>query len=142
MKGTDTTQAIIYCRTGSALQGDHGLKEQEKRCRDFASARGYNVAAVYSDSGMSGTTRDRPSLEAMMSALRDHGASSPPIVIVEDIAHLARDMRLFVELRDEIKAAGSRVESPSYDAVDSAEGQLIENMMAARAELEDCEAAE
>ncbi|MEO1405118.1 MAG: recombinase family protein [Pseudomonadota bacterium] len=45
----EPTEAIIYCRVSSTKQvaEGSGLESQEHRCRQYADAKGYEVAVVF-----------------------------------------------------------------------------------------------
>lgn len=84
--------AIIYCRVSDQKQvrvGD-GLNSQETRCREFARARGYHVNEVFKDD-FTGAQADRPAMKAMLALLRSVRVDAP-VVIIDDISRLARDL--------------------------------------------------
>ncbi|MFC6588471.1 recombinase family protein [Sulfitobacter pacificus] len=51
-------QALIYCRVSSRAQeaDGNGLQSQETRCREFATANGHEVMAVFPDTITGGGT--------------------------------------------------------------------------------------
>lgn len=125
------TIAVIYTRVSSAAQlkrGD-GLASQETRCREFAAYKGYSVAEVFEDKGVSGGLVDRPGIKAMLSWLRNH-RNDAPIVIIDDISRLARDLDAHLKLRAAIGSVGAQLESPSIEFGEDSDSQLIENMLA------------
>src|SRR5690606_4617361 len=69
------SQAVIYCRVSSKKQatGGHGLDSQELRCREYAHAKGYAIAAVFTDdvSG-GGDFMKRPGMVALLRYLETH----------------------------------------------------------------------
>jgi DNA invertase Pin-like site-specific DNA recombinase len=85
-------KAGIYARsaTGDAAQ----LREQEARCRAYASAHGWEVAAVWADEG-SGLSDDRSGLRALRKAMATKRVEA---VVATDAARLARDTRLLADL--------------------------------------------
>lgn len=107
-------RAIIYCRTASIAAGSPDTRndEQEARCREWATARGYDVDCVFRDAGLGGTTTDRPGMNAMLDFLRAQRPSVAGwIVLVDGIERLARDFAVYGEALDLISEAGARVES-------------------------------
>ncbi|ATG48829.1 hypothetical protein CEW89_15385 [Celeribacter ethanolicus] len=56
MFDTTPTQALIYCRASSTKQklSGGGLESQEQRCRQYAEAKGYDVAVVFPDDASEG----------------------------------------------------------------------------------------
>ncbi len=62
-----TQIAVIYCRVSSPAQvkkGD-GLQSQETRCREYIGHKGYMVAQVFNDEGVSGGVINRPGMQAI-----------------------------------------------------------------------------
>ncbi len=125
------TTAVIYARVSSKAQlkkGD-GLASQESRCRDFATYRGYDVVRVFFERGVTGRIDDRPAMREMLMWLRKHRKDSP-VVIIDDISRLARNLEAHIKLRATIGAVGAQLESPSIEFGDDSDSRLIENMLA------------
>ena len=124
------TPAVIYCRVSSKAQtkrGD-GLGSQENRCREYATYKGYPVEDVFTDD-VSGSLADRPGILAMLDWLRKHRRQSP-VVIIDDISRIARDVRTHFKLRELVTAAGGTLKSPSIEFGEDSDSILIENMLA------------
>ena len=127
-------RAAIYTRVSSERQvneGD-GLQSQEHRCRSYAQMCDYTVLATFSDDGVSGALIERPGIQALLAFLRSQEGEI--VVIIDDISRIARDVIAHVTLRAAIKAAGGRLESPSFTFGDSASDELLETIMAATAQ--------
>ena len=124
--------AVIYCRVSSAKQVSqgHGLGSQETRCREYAAHRGYEIAEVFRDEGVSGGLIDRPGMQAMLSFLRQHRRRIQHTVIIDDISRLARGLEAHIRLRTAITAAGGRLESPSIEFGEDSDSMLVENLLA------------
>ncbi len=134
MNGYGQRQAIIYCRVSDQKQvrvGD-GLNSQETRCREFARGRGYTVAEVFKDD-FTGALADRPAMQAMLALLRSRRVDAP-VVVIDDISRLARDLGAHWELRLAIKKAGGTLESPSVKFGEDADSIFIENVLASSAQ--------
>ncbi|WP_300285388.1 recombinase family protein [Nitrosomonas sp.] len=101
-----TQPAVIYCRVSSLKQvtEGHGLASQETRCREYAKHKGYEVVEVFHDEGITGKLLDRPNMKAMLTYLKQHRATHP-VVIIDDISRLARDIETHLRLRASISAA-------------------------------------
>lgn len=72
---------------------------------------------------------DLPAMKAMLSWLRKH-RSAAPVVIIDDISRLARDLDAHLRLRAAIGSVGAKLESPSIEFGDDSDSRLIENMLA------------
>lgn len=65
-------RACLYLRVSTPSQAEEdraSLGEQEQRCRQHCEAKGYDVAAVYTDVG-SGASRRRPQFQEMLKGAR------------------------------------------------------------------------
>lgn len=123
-------EAVIYARVSSPAQikrGD-GLGSQETRCREFARMKGYDVVRVFTDD-VTGKLATRPGMKDMLQFLRMNRANSP-VVIIDDITRLARDVIAHWELRAIIEKAGGRLESPSIEFGEDSDSILVENLLA------------
>jgi len=129
-------KAVIYCRVSSERQvrEGNGLEGQEKRCRDYANFKEYQVAQVFRDEGVSGGIIERPGIEALLDYITLHGGGYA--VIVDDINRFARDVVAHFTLKEAIKQSNSELECVNMKLEDNPEGHFIETIMAASAELE------
>lgn len=128
MKKSILAQAVIYCRVSGTKQvreGD-GLRSQEARCREYAGYKGYEVAEVFRDDA-SGGSADRPAMKAMLASLRKRPGC---VVIIDDISRFARDIRGHWDLRDLLREAGGKLESPSIEFGEDSDSILVENLLA------------
>ncbi len=127
--------AVIYTRVSSKSQlkkGD-GLASQERRCRDFAAYKDYEVAEVFKDEGVSGGLADRPGLKEMLTWLRKNRAAEP-VVLIDDVSRLARDTEVHRKLRNALGSVGATLESPSIEFGEDADSVLFENIVASMAQ--------
>lgn len=129
---------VIYCRVSSERQvrEGSGLSSQEKRCRDFADAKGYSVLAVFKDEGVSGALLERAGVQQMLAFLesRRRAKQGNTIVIVDDISRLARKVETHFALRAAVERRGGRLESPSFNFDDTALGEFMETIFASIAQ--------
>ena len=80
-KKADAKRAAVYIRVSSEKQATRdkvSLPKQERLCREHAARMGWEVSAVYSDSGISGTKWDKR--EALMEELRKRAPHGGPEV--------------------------------------------------------------
>jgi DNA invertase Pin-like site-specific DNA recombinase len=119
--------------TRQVTEGD-GLTSQETRCREFARARGYLVAAVFRDEGVSGSTVTRPAMKQMLAFLREHRGRGEHVVIIDDINRLARGIEAHLKLRATIAGAGGKLVSPSIEFGEDSDSVLVEHLLASVAQ--------
>lgn len=128
------TQSVIYCRVSSdrqAKEGD-GARSQEQRCRSYSQMMGYDQVKVFTDDGVSGALIDRPGIQELLKFLRTR--PNETVVIIDDISRIARDVMAHFQLKAAIRAAGGRLESPSFQFGETASDELLETIMAATAQ--------
>ncbi len=96
-------RTAIYARVSQAEQAENGLSlgAQEDRCRAFAQAQGWEVAAVYVDAGVSGKDLARPALQQMMA---DTARGDWSRVLVWKLDRLSRRQMDVLHLLDDIFA--------------------------------------
>ncbi len=135
-----THKAIIYCRVSSERQASegHGLDSQEHRCKQYAEQKGYEVLKVFRDEGISGGLIDRPAMNELLQFLETHDVFSEEkiIVIIDDIKRFARDVMGHIQLKSAIYSRNGILESPNHKFEETPEGEFIELMFAATAQLE------
>jgi site-specific DNA recombinase len=131
-------KAIVYCRVSSERQKTegHGLDSQEHRCRDYATQKGYEIEKVFRDSfSGGGDYTKRPAMSELLSYM-DSKPYNKYVVIFDDLKRLARDTEQFIRLRKTFKLRSAIVDCPNFTFSDDPEGQYIETIMAATAQLE------
>ena len=131
------TKALIYCRVSTQRQASdgHGIDGQESSCRNYATAKGYQIARVFKDEGISGGIIDRPGIDELFDYLDAH-RNQQFVVIIDDIKRLARDVSAYLHLRKTIASYKATLESPHHNFEESPEGTFMETIFAATAELE------
>ena len=130
-------KALIYCRVSSQRQVDegNGLSSQEQRCRNYAAVKGYEVAKVFLDEGISGGLFERPKMREIIKYLDEH-LSERFVIIFDDLARFARDLEVHLKLKTQLVSRGATLESPNFTFEDSPEGEFIEHVLASKAELD------
>ncbi|MEL7106256.1 MAG: recombinase family protein [Pseudomonadota bacterium] len=135
---SNPTKAVIYCRVSSRAQEaeGHGLESQETRCRQYATAKGYEVAAVFPDTITGGGDfMKRPGMVALLSFL-DAQPDDRFVVIFDDLKRFARDRDFHFRLRDAFRARDAQVECLNFTFEETPEGEFIETILAAQGQLE------
>jgi site-specific DNA recombinase len=83
-------RCIVYSRFSTDKQSESSIEDQQRVCRDFAAARGWSVAAEYSDRGISGAALgNRPGVRAALESL-----NSGDVLLVNDLSRLSRSQDL------------------------------------------------
>ncbi len=138
VQAEEPTKAVIYCRVSSKSQESegHGLESQETRCRQYASAKGYEVAAIFPDTITGGGDfMNRPGMVALLSFL-DAQPNERFVVIFDDLKRFARDREFHFRLRDSFRQRQATVECLNFTFEDTPEGEFIETILAAQGQLE------
>ena len=128
--------AIIYVRVSTAGQAIDGisLEAQESKARSYCEAAGMDVAAVYTDAGISGKDmKHRPGLLAAL----EHTCKSKGALVAYSLSRLARSTRDALDIADRLDKAGADMVSLS-EKIDttSAAGKMVFRMLAVLAEFE------
>lgn len=105
-------KVAIYARYSSDNQRPESIDDQVRACQEFAAARGYasDPAHIYKDEAKSGVLRDRPGLEALLSAARAHQFEA---LLVDDLSRLSRDNHFLLTLYAEFRFNGRADHVPS-----------------------------
>ena len=88
------TKAYAYLRVSGQGQVDgNGFDRQEDSIKSYAKITGIEIAGIYREEGISGTTdeTERPAFQDMMTAILKNGVRT---VIVERLDRLAREFRI------------------------------------------------
>lgn len=131
-------KALIYARVSSERQKTegHGLESQEHRCREYASSKGYEIEKVFRESfSGGGDYTKRPSMTEMLLYM-DSKPYNSYVVIFDDLKRLARDTEQYLKLKKALELRRATVECPNFVFTASPEGQYVETIMAATAQLE------
>lgn len=124
-------KCAIYGRVSTA---DQRVDNQLLDLRQFASQRGYEVVAEYTDVGISGSKARRPGLDTM---LRDARKRKFTVLIVSAFDRMARSVKHFLMVVDELDSLGIEFISRRENiATDGAMGRLFITLISSIAELE------
>jgi len=133
---TQSNKALIYCRVSSDRQvkEGNGLGSQEKRCRDYAEGKKYQVMKVFPDEGVSGSLFDRPAMKNLIAYL-DKYPTDEFVVIFDDLSRFARDVKVHIQLKSELIGRGVKMECLNFNFDDSPEGEFAELVIASSNQL-------
>ena len=129
--------AVIYCRVSSDRQAKegNGLSSQESVCRRFAEAQGLEVIRVFVDDFTGGGDFwRRPGITALLDFLDNQ--QEPTAVVFDDLKRFARDTIFHLRLRQELRGRDAYPLCPNFRFEDTPEGNFVETVIAATAELE------
>ena len=125
------TNVVLYIRVSTPEQAEEGfsLAAQETELRAYCDKKGYNVAAVYQDAGLSGKDIEgRPELRKL---LHDVTAGSFDAVIVWSLSRFTRSLSDLCSACDHIEKYGCYLQSytETFDAR-TPTGRMIRGILA------------
>ena len=118
--------AALYLRYSTENQRPASIADQIVACRRSAQDRGFVVLDehIYADEAQSGARWDRPALQRMLAAAREHLFD---VLLVDDLSRLARDNYFMLGLVLDLKCEGIRLVSVA-DGVDTADPHATLNL--------------
>lgn len=130
-------RAVLYVRVSTeeqARDGTTSLDEQERKCREYAEHRGWEVTAVYREEGATGTTDDRPEWNRLMAAAR---AGEIGVVVFARWNRVARRVLIGLRIVEKLEAVGVDVAVVEHDLDTTTPiGRVVRVMLLAFAEME------
>ena len=105
-----TERALGYVRVSTQRQADGGISidNQENRLAEHYRARVVELVDIYKDGGLSGTTDNRPGLQALFEHAMRPGSGITEIGVYS-FSRLFRDHYLLEHYRRKLKRAGVRI---------------------------------
>ena len=98
------TRVGLYARYSSDNQREASLEDQFRLCRDHAAREGWEIAGVYQDAGISGSsTILRPGIQKLV---RDAQCREFDVVVAEALDRISRDQADVATLYKHLKFAG------------------------------------
>lgn len=135
-KRTQARKVAAYARI--SMENDRSpksLSAQISRYSELIQATpGWEYAGVFADSGMTGTTTNRPQFQAMLAAAR---AGNIDLILTKSISRFARNTVDLLETIRELKALGVEVRFEKENiSTFSADGELVLTLLASFAQAE------
>jgi site-specific DNA recombinase len=118
-------RCAIYARFSSDRQSPTSITDQQRKCRQYAQAHGWEVldGHLYSDEAVSGATSERAGLKRLLAAA---SAKSFDVALIDDTSRLSRNLSDAINLADQLSFAGVRLifVSQGIDS-DSEQAQIL-----------------
>ena len=134
--------AVIYCRVSTAEQTENfSLPTQAKACRAYCEKHGYSVVKEFVDAGESAKTADRPELKRLLEYCREH-KGAVQLLAIYNVSRLARTTADHIDIRLFLRKEGVDLRSVTENIDDSANGQLLENILSAFAQFDNNQKSE
>lgn len=98
------TRVAIYARFSTDKQNERSAEDQAALCRAHAAKQGWAVVEAFADLAMSGATRNRPGLNALLER-----AGEFDVVLAESIDRISRDQEDIAAIFKRLRFAGARL---------------------------------
>ncbi|WP_422802520.1 recombinase family protein [Sulfitobacter pontiacus] len=120
--------AAIYARVSTLKQvkEGNGLSSQIAICNEHCKNNGFDAVEIFQDD-TTGGSGDRKGLSNLKHWLACNKAKNV-VVVFDALSRLARDVRIYHEIKDAAIKAGARFSCPTFRFEDSPEGELSENI--------------
>jgi len=126
----NSKRAVIYCRVSSEEQvKGYSLTIQEKLCREFVSAHGFELVEVFIEKGESAKTLDRTELTKMWDFCKQK-KNDIQFIVAYKVDRIARNRHDYRELDTKRLKYGLRFRYVSEQFDDSPAGRFMEDMFA------------
>lgn len=101
MANNEKRYATVYLRVSTRGQAEDGvgLAAQEAKCRELCAARGWVVAGVHRDEGISGR-KDQDQRPGLALAVAEVRASAGGVLVAYSVSRVARSQRVLWKLLD------------------------------------------
>lgn len=111
----------------------HGIESQELRCKEYIQRKNLVLDKIFRDEGISGKIAERPAIRELLTYLATHPKT---VVVIDDQKRLARDVQVYLLLKQTIQRFDCTIEYLNHNFEDSPEGNFIETILAASGQLE------
>ena len=98
------TRAAIYARYSSDRQSETSAEDQARLCRSRIEGEGWSLVDVFADLAISGATRNRPGLNALLERVGEFD-----VVVAESLDRLSRDQEDIAGIYKRLCFAGTRI---------------------------------
>lgn len=97
-------RVAIYARYSSDRQSETSAEDQARLCRERATREGWTIACEFLDAAVSGATRNRPQLTAMLARVAEFD-----VVLTESLDRLSRDQEDIAAIDKRLRFAGVQI---------------------------------
>lgn len=120
-------RAALYLRQSTYREESISIELQERACREYAKAQGYEVVAIESDPGISGRTWNRPGVHKVLELVE---AKSADVIVLWKWSRLSRSRLDWAVAADRVESMGGRIESATEQIdVSTSTGRLARGML-------------
>ena len=128
-------KAVGYIRVSTDEQAKEGfsLDAQESRIRSYCEAKGWNLARVYRDEGISGKNLDRPGVQSLITDLKSNGINVVVILKLDRLTRSIRDLGLLID--DLFGGVALASVAEGFDS-STAAGEMVMNLLGTVAQWE------
>ena len=132
-----TVRALGYVRVSTAEQAGSGLgmAAQQQTIAAACAERGWELAGVHVDAGVSAATRSRPALDTALAALADPARHADRLVVAK-LDRLARSLSHYAQLVEQARAQGWHLVALDTPEASTAQGEAMQAITAVFAQLE------
>ena len=132
MSGSTSERVALIARVSTSMQAEEGksIPAQLAEMHEYAERRAWTVVAEFVDAGYSGSSLDRPGIQAMLEAAEAHAFD---ILLVHELSRLSRsifDTLKIFEILGRHNIGFASVKEPNFDFSTPA-GRLFLTMLAA-----------
>jgi len=134
--------AILYARVSTKKQAEedhYSLPQQLEALREYAAREGYDVLKEVEDKGYSGSSLDRPGLDAIRDLVASGGVS---VVLAQDRDRFSREPAFTYLLQREFEECGCEMRALNGQGDGSPEGELADGILDQIAKFERTKIAE
>jgi site-specific DNA recombinase len=114
--GGTTLRAAVYCRLSKNRRGKKAnVKDQERDCRDYIDAQGWQFVDSYIDDGISASDKSEKPREQFLRMMADLRAGLIDVIVASEFTRLYRRPRELEELLDPVDRFQFQVDLVTID---------------------------
>lgn len=121
--------AVIYARFSSDKQTEDSIEAQVRACKEYASAKGYNIIEIYADEAISGKGSKTALRAKYQKMLRDCNKGTFEIILIHKYDRIARNLGEHVNLTAKLQEKGIVLIATAQDFGTSNEAKIMRTLM-------------
>lgn len=121
--------AVIYARYSSDNQREESIDAQVRACKDYATAKGYNIIDIYADEAISGKGSKTTLRAKYQKMLRDCNKGTFDTILIHKYDRVARNVGEHVNLTAKLQEKGIELIAVAQDFGNSAESKIMRTLM-------------